>query len=67
MIILNDALVDVTTVGFDTSPIIYLIEAHPEYDGLVTEIFHRIDQGISTGFTSAITLTEVLTRPPQQG
>ena len=67
MITLDDALAEVTTVGFDTSPIIYLIEAHSEYDELVTEIFHRIDQGISTGFTSAITLTEVLTRPLQQG
>ena len=64
---LDEALADVTTVGFDTSPIIYLIETHPEYDELVTEIFRRIDQGISTGFTSAITLTEVLTQPLKQG
>ena len=67
VITLDDALADVTTVGFDTSPIIYLIEMHPKYDGLVAEIFHRIDQGISTGFTSAITLTEVLTQPLKQG
>ncbi len=67
MMMLDEALAGVTTVGFDTSPIIYLIETHPEYDELVTEIFRRIDQGISTGFTSAITLTEVLTQPMKQG
>ena len=36
---LDDALAGVTTVGFDTSPIIYFIEANPRYDVLVTEIF----------------------------
>ena len=67
MITLDDALADVTTLGCDTSPIIYLIETHPDYDVLVTEIFRRIDHGIMTGFTSAITLTEVLTQPLKQG
>ena len=64
---LDAALAEVTTLGLDTSPIIYLIETHPEYDVLVTEIFHRIDQGVIIGFTSAITLTEVLTQPVKQG
>ena len=38
---LDDALAEVTTLGLDTSPIIYLIETHPEYDVLVTEIFRN--------------------------
>ena len=67
MISLDDALTDVTRVGFDTSPIIYLIEMNLSYHRLVTEIFHRIDQGIITGFTSVITLTEVLIQPLEQG
>ena len=67
MITLDDALADVTMLGCDTPLIIYLIEMHPEYDILVTEIFRRIEQGIITGFTSAITLTEVLTQPLKQG
>lgn len=67
MIALDDALADVTRVGFDTAPIIYLIEMNPAYHRLVTEIFHRIHQGIITGFTSVITLTEVLTQPLEQG
>ncbi len=66
-ITLDDALAGVTTLGCDTSPVIYLIETHPDYDVLVTEIFRRIDRGIITGFTSAITLTEVLTQPLKQG
>ena len=66
MIPLDDALAEVTTLGLDTSPIIYLIETHPEYDVLVTEIFRRIDQGVIIGFTSAITLAEVLTQPVKQ-
>jgi len=64
---LDDALIGVTRLGFDTSPIIYLIEVHPAYDALVTEIFRRIDQGGMVGFTSTITLTEVLTLPVKQG
>ena len=67
VIALDDALADVTTLGCDTPLIIYLIEMHPKYDALVTEIFRRIEQGIITGFTSAITLTEVLTQPLKQG
>lgn len=67
MITLDDALADVTTLGCDTSPVIYLIETHPDYDVLITEIFRRIDRGSMTGFTSAITLTEVLTQPLKQG
>ena len=63
---LDDALAGVTAMGFDTAPIIYLIEANPKYDALVTEIFRRIDQGVLTGFTSVITLTEVLIQPLQQ-
>ncbi len=31
---LDDALAEVTTLELDTSPIIYLIETHPEYDVL---------------------------------
>ena len=46
---------------------IYLIEANPRYDDLVTEIFSRIAAGLLNGFTSTITLAEVLTQPLQHG
>jgi hypothetical protein len=57
---LDQALAGVTRLGFDTSPVIYFIEANARYDALVTEIFRRVSTGISEGITSVITLTEVL-------
>jgi hypothetical protein len=35
---LDDALAGVTRLGFDTAPVIYFVEAHPQYDALVTEV-----------------------------
>lgn len=55
------------SIGVDTAPIIYFIDRHPTYVDLVREVFRRIDSGAVRGFTSAITLTEVLTRPRQLG
>ena len=63
MMQLNDALNGVTNLGFDTSPVIYFVEANHRYDALVTEIFQRVDNGILAGVTSMITLTEVLVHP----
>jgi predicted nucleic acid-binding protein len=60
---LDDALSGVTRLCLDTSPIIYLIEAHPSYDALVAEVLGRIADGSIAGVTSAITLTEVLVQP----
>jgi len=53
----------ITRLGIDSSPIIYFVEAHPIYDPLVTDLFRMIGQGSITGFTSMITLCEVLTKP----
>ncbi len=64
---LDQALAGVTKLGFDTSPIIYFIESHPQYDGLVTEIFQRVSNGRPEGITSVITLTEVLIHPLRRG
>jgi hypothetical protein len=36
MMKLDDALAEVTDLGFDTAPIIYFIEANPRFDALVT-------------------------------
>jgi len=53
----------ITRLGIDSSPIIYFVEAHPIYDPLVADVFRLIDEGTITGFTSMISLCEVLTRP----
>lgn len=60
---LDDALIGVTRLGFDTSPVIYFVEANPQYDALVTEIFQRVSNGAPLGVTSVITLSEVLVQP----
>ncbi|MGA9997143.1 MAG: type II toxin-antitoxin system VapC family toxin [Pyrinomonadaceae bacterium] len=60
---LDDALSGVTRLAFDTSPLIYFVEAHPKYDALVTDIFQRVADGRITGIASVITLSEVLVQP----
>lgn len=67
LITLDDALTGVTVLGFDTSPFIYFIERHPNYVELMREIIRRIDVGSIAGYSSAVTLTEVLTKPKQAG
>jgi predicted nucleic acid-binding protein len=63
MINLTDALKNVSTLAFDTAPIIYFVEANPNYDARVTAIFERVESGIITGITSVISLCEVLVHP----
>lgn len=38
MMQLDEALVGITTLGFDTSPFIYFIERHPAYVDIMREI-----------------------------
>jgi len=49
---LDDALAGIDSLGFDSAPIIYFVEAHPSYDTLVTEIFRRVAAGAVLGVTS---------------
>src|SRR5204863_6109683 len=60
---LDDALKGVSRLAFDTSPIIYFVEANAAYDQLVSKIFSRVAAGELEGWTSVITLSEVLVRP----
>lgn len=62
-----DALAAVQRLGIDTSPFIYLIERHPSYIDRVRQVFSQIDSGMVLGFSSVLTLTEVLTQPLQHG
>jgi len=63
MIKLDEALAAVTALGLDTPPFIYFIEQHPSYLTVVREIFRRVDSMAIAGYSSMITLTEVLTQP----
>lgn len=38
---LDEALKGVSRLAFDTSPVIYFVEANPAYDKLVSNIFKR--------------------------
>lgn len=64
---LDEALQGVSRLGFDTAPLIYLVERHPTYVSLVREVFRRVDRGEIAGFSSVVTLTEVLTVPKRVG
>ncbi len=67
MMQLDEALVGITTLGFDTSPFIYFIERHPTYVGIMREIIRHVDEGRVIGYSSVVTLTEVLTQPKRRG
>lgn len=60
---LDDALKNISILAFDTAPIIYFVEATPQYDALVTAIFERVENGDISGATSVISLCEVLVHP----
>ena len=64
---LDDALQGVSRLAFDTAPIIYFVEANPTYDTLVTNIFNRVAAGDLEGWTSVISLSEVLVQPIVSG
>jgi predicted nucleic acid-binding protein len=59
----DDAFRNVTRLAFDTAPIIYFIEAHPTYDELISNIFSRVAAGKVSGWTSVVSLAEVLVQP----
>ncbi|MGI4790000.1 MAG: type II toxin-antitoxin system VapC family toxin [Janthinobacterium lividum] len=63
MIKLADALHGVIRLGFDTAPLIYLVERHPDYIHTVREFFRLVDVGSIEGFTGMISFAEVLVVP----
>jgi len=60
---IDEALQGVSRLAFDTTPIIYFVEANPAYDKLVSNIFNRVASGSLEGWTSVISLSEVLVQP----
>jgi predicted nucleic acid-binding protein len=63
----DEALRGVSRLAFDTAPIIYFVEANPVYDKLVSNIFDRVAAGTLEGWTSVISLSEVLVQPIVSG
>jgi predicted nucleic acid-binding protein len=60
---LSDELSVISTIFIDTAPVIYYIEAHPEFGNLSKEVVMAFQSGNLSAFSSVITLTEVLPKP----
>ena len=58
-----DALRAVTRLGFDTTPLIYFVERHPNYIDVVREFFRQVDTGAVKGVTGMISYSEVMVVP----
>jgi predicted nucleic acid-binding protein len=54
-------------VAFDTGPLIYYIEEHPDHLSTADELFGAFDTGAARGMTSVLTLQEVLVKPLREG
>jgi predicted nucleic acid-binding protein len=54
-------------VGFDTMPLIYYIEEHPNYSNVVDPFFEAIERSEFKVVTSIVTLLEVLVHPMRNG
>jgi predicted nucleic acid-binding protein len=64
---LKDALSDRQRIFFDTAPVIYFVERHPQYFPVVEPIFQQLDAGAFVAVTSPITLSECLMHPIRDG
>ena len=64
---LSDELRQINTIFIDTAPIIYYIEAHPQFGPLAKEVVDALQPGTLIAFSSVITLAEVLPKPIQKG
>ena len=64
---LAEHLKGISSIFFDTAPIIYFIEAHAEYGALVSEVVRNFQSGYLRAFSSVVTLVEVLPKPVAAG
>lgn len=62
-----DALTDVSRLYIETAPLIYYVEAHPDYIARMDTIIDAVENQPIRAFSSVITLTEVLTQPLKTG
>ena len=60
---LSNELAQIEAVFIDTAPIIYYIEANPQFGPLAMEIVNAFQSGEIAAFSSVITLAEVLPKP----
>lgn len=51
----------------DTAPIIYYIEAHPQFGPIMKDVLRSVQTGKLHAFSSVVTITEVLPKPVEAG
>ncbi|MGD0885374.1 MAG: PIN domain-containing protein [Thermodesulfovibrionales bacterium] len=64
---LSEELAQISSIFIDTAPVIYYIEAHPEFGPLAKEVITAFQSGNLTAYSSVLTLTEVLPKPIENG
>lgn len=63
----SDEIDKINRIFIDTAPIIYYIEAHPQFGPLIKELVNSFQSGALAVFTSVITIAEVLPKPIRIG
>src|SRR5687767_4867765 len=64
---ISEVMPTLSSLCIETAPFIYLVENHPTYVRRMRSIIQFIDDGMVAGFSSTVTLTEVLTQPLKMG
>ena len=64
---LTEELANVNSIFIDTAPVIYYIEAHPQFGPLAKEAVEIFQSGSLNAFSSVVTITEVLPKPIEHG
>jgi predicted nucleic acid-binding protein len=60
---LSEELTRINSIFIDTAPIIYYIEAHPQFGPLAKEVVSAFQSGNLSAYSSVITLAEILPKP----
>jgi predicted nucleic acid-binding protein len=64
---LSEELTRINSIFIDTAPIIYYIEAHPQFGPLAKEVVSAFQSQNLSAYSSVITLAEVLPKPIESG
>ena len=64
---LSEELIRINSIFVDTAPIIYYIEAHPQFGPLAKEVVSAFQSGDLRAYCSVITLAEDLPKPVEKG
>lgn len=64
---LSEELTRISSIFIDTAPVIYYIEAHPQFGPLAKEVVSAFQSENLSAYSSVITLAEVLAKPIERG